>query len=155
MSSDIPDNDDDLDQFQKTFISAVAADPDGYGLTGVDIKELQTFQGVWGKALPAHKDAQAVALVRTQEKDAAKGSLVSKLRGSIALPHPAGGPSTALVASLRRAAEGARSADLSRRIASVSAADVGAAVCRFLPLDRRVVVITTPRGHGEQRVAAR
>jgi predicted Zn-dependent peptidase len=88
--------------------------------------------------------------------DRARERAIADLTAADAVTGPAGGPSAALAASLRRACDGPRAAEVARKIGAVGEAAVGAAIRRFLPPDRRVVVISTPRGHGAaQRVASR
>lgn len=86
----------------------------------------------------------------------ARALLDEDLEAADKVNEPIGGPSSALAASLRRALDGGREAEVRRMIATITGASMGRVIRRYLGADRRTVVITTPSSRGvDHRVAAR
>lgn len=97
MAEDVfPSNDSEFDQFQKQFISGVAADPGKYGVPAADAAALAGDQSAWQTAFAAHRKAQEEARTATQNKDAARAKLESGLRAAARKVHSTAGADNTL-----------------------------------------------------------
>jgi hypothetical protein len=92
MADDIfPSNDAEFDDWQKNFVTVVAANPAKYGLLPADVAKLQTLQGAWATKLQGHSDAEVAFHTATKAKDTAGGDLKDAVRGAVRKIHGTAG----------------------------------------------------------------
>ena len=83
MPSDlIPKNDDDFNKLQTQFVTAVVANPTGYGIPAADVTQMQTDATTWNAAYPTHVKAQEDAKTAAEKKNASRTKLEGDIRGA-------------------------------------------------------------------------